>query len=141
MLACHVQFLDSLSSSEPASTTKAESGSQSDPLEAAWQALLDAWPEEGAHRKFLALAETLDRLPDAGSRYRGIKDEALRAGDTARAAEAEAGIERLITRAMGRMELHRQPPDPKPRRIVLGLGVVLVLALFGFALSYLYYAR
>lgn len=61
-----------------------------DPIETAWSALLREWESAERHRAFVALAASLQRLPDAARRYR----ESL--GDPARAERAKAGIDAVL---------------------------------------------
>lgn len=67
-------------------------------LDAQWSAVLAAWDDPESHRRFLALAEFLDCLGEAGRRYREIRD-----ADPARAALAQARIDEIVGRAMARL--------------------------------------
>lgn len=94
-----------------------------DPLAAAWAKVEAAFDDAEAHRKFLAIATALDRLPEAGQRYRAVRD----VGDD-RAALAKARIDELLGIAMGRMTVTRTEPTPTRSRIEwIALGVTLVL--------------
>lgn len=79
-----------------------------DPIATAWDEVLDAWDDERAHKRFLVLCERLDRLGDAGRRYRAMKDEV-----PARAEMADRQIERVLGLAMQNLAPLRTPP---PRR-------------------------
>lgn len=61
-----------------------------DPIESAWCALLDEWESAERHRAFVALAASLQRLPDAARHYR----ESL--GHTVRAERAKQGIDAVL---------------------------------------------
>jgi hypothetical protein len=104
-----------------------------DPLTEPFERLLAAWDDPAEHKRFLALAATLDRLADAGKRYRGIRD-----GDPDKRATAEAQIDRLFGLAMEKLAATRTPPPPKQRPlllwIALGLAAVLIFSAVYFAL-------
>lgn len=61
-----------------------------DPIESAWTALLREWESAERHKAFVALAASLERLPDAARRYR----ESLT--DAARAERAKQGIDAVL---------------------------------------------
>lgn len=98
------------------------------PLDAAWAELEAHWNDAGAHKKFLALADTLDQLPDAGRRYRLVRES-----DPARAERAKQQVDALLVLAMSRMKAEKSP-EPKARRrldfIALGISAALVAAAF-----------
>lgn len=106
--------------------------SEDDPIEAAWQGVLSSWGDEISHEKFLALALTLDRLGEAGTRYRGVKD----ADDGERSAVAEAQIERLLGLAMQNLDAIKTEPKTvsgKTAMFLMALGVsgsIIVTALW-----------
>jgi hypothetical protein len=97
-----------------------------DPLDAAWAEVEAHWDDPAPHKKFLALADTLDRLADAGKRYRSVRDE-----DPGRAPRASQQIDALFGIAMTRMSTLRAPP-PKARRrldyIAFGISIALIAA-------------
>jgi hypothetical protein len=99
---------------------------QRDALDAAWAEVEARWDDAAAHKKFLALADTLDRLADAGKRYRSVREH-----DPARAERASQQIDALFGLAMTRMAALRAPP-PKARRrldyIAFGISAALVAA-------------
>ncbi len=98
-----------------------------DPLEAAWQEVLAHWDEPAPHKRFLALAGSLDRLADAGKRYRAVKES-----DPARAARAAQQVDALFGIAMTKMSAVEKSPPPKARRrldfIALGVSAALIAA-------------
>ena len=61
-----------------------------DPIETAWTALQAQWESAERHKAFVALAASLQRLPDAARRYR----ESL--PDPARSERAKQGIDAVL---------------------------------------------
>lgn len=107
-----------------------------DPVESAWRELLAHWTEEAAHKKFIALAQSLDRLADAGKRYREARDapESLATyRDLANRSEiAKKGIDSILGAAMVRMATTRTPPPTKkhPKLTFVALGICTALILY-----------
>lgn len=97
-----------------------------DALDAAWAEVEARWDDAAAHKKFLALADTLDRLADAGRRYRAVRES-----DPARAERAKAQVDALFGIAMTRMKVEKSEP-PKARRrldyIAFGISTALIAA-------------
>lgn len=93
-----------------------------DPIETAWEELRTRWGDDDRHRSFVALAAALDRLPDAGRRYRELRDDPER-GDGAR-----RGLERVLGAAMARLSPARR--DPPPPRMNWSLPVATLAALW-----------
>ena len=96
-------------------------------LERAWSDVLAAWDDADRHKRFLALAETTDRLAEAGRRYREVKEH-----DPARRADAEKRIDEILGRAMARMKIIEQS-EPKPSRsklewVAFGVSAALIAA-------------
>jgi hypothetical protein len=89
---------------------------QGDPLDTPWQTLLSDWESEAQHRRFVALAVTLGRLPDAAKRYRGaLSDPSLQP-------RAQQGLDRVLGAAM--QALTPPPREARPRsNVMLPLGV------------------
>jgi hypothetical protein len=105
-----------------------DAGEPADPLREAWEKVDRAWDDPEAHRRFLALCRALGRLPEAGRRYREVRE-----ADPSRAASAEAQIDALLAAAMIEMQAHRAPPPAaSARRWLTGAALVLLLALLGF---------
>lgn len=100
-------------------------------IESAWESLCASWDSDDAHRKFLALCESFERLDAAGQRYREMAES-----DDPRAAGAQKRIDELVVRAMAKMQAVRVEPSGRPRTFVLLLGIVLVVILLGFAASF-----
>ena len=61
-----------------------------DPIEVAWREVEASWEDEAAHKRFLTLCQSFDRLADAGARYRAVRE-----GDEERA-EMAAGHGKII---------------------------------------------
>ena len=97
-----------------------------DPLETAWSEVEGHWDDPAAHKKFLALADTLDRLADAGRRYRSASE------DPARAERGKTQIDALLALALKRMKSVEQSAPPKARRrldfIAFGISAALIAA-------------
>ena len=96
-----------------------------DALEAAWIRLRDQWDDEDAHRKYIALASSTGRLPDAGRRYRQARDKAA---TPAERAVAEAQLARIVATAMTVMEGERTPPVGKNHSILwIAFALMMVM--------------
>lgn len=102
------------------------SGAGEDPIEAAWAAVEASWESPEAHKKFLVLCDTSDRLAEAGRRYRAVKESSPE-----RRAEAERRIDDLLGLAMARVRVDKVEPAKVRSRvewIALGLSIVLISA-------------
>jgi hypothetical protein len=110
----------------------ADPPSGADPIEAAWTELEGHWDDPAAHKKFLTLADSLDRLALAGQRYRAVKEQATKDGDAARAATAAKQIDVLLGLAMGRVKaVEKTDLPPKRSRIewiAFGVSTALIAA-------------
>ena len=98
---------------------------ETDPIDAAWAQLEADWDDEAAHKKFLTLCQAMHRLPDAGRRYREVRE-----GDPDRADVAAAQIDRLLTLAMQGLEVLKTEPPRRSGKTVMflvALGVSLAL--------------
>lgn len=93
--------------------------STDDPIESAWVALLVHWDDPERHRRFVALARTLERLPDAARRYRGVSN------DPARAERAKESLDQILKVAMLSLTPVRREPAPPRFRFALPLGVTM----------------
>ena len=103
-----------------------EPSSSEDPIETAWAAVEADWESADAHKKFLALCDSLDRLAEAGKRYRAAKEK-----DASRRAGADKHIEQLLGLAMKRVRVDKVEPGKQRSRvewIALGLSLVLISA-------------
>ena len=70
-----------------------------DAIDEAWAAVEADWGNGEAHRRFVGVCVALDRLPEAGKRYRQVRDT-----DPSRRPEAEAQIDRLIALATQQLQ-------------------------------------
>ena len=101
-----------------------------DPVETAWDEVEARWDDPAAHKAFVGLCHSLGRLPEAGRRYRAVRD-----GDPERSAEAHRQIDHLLTLAMRTLELTRTPPPTgRGKRRVLYFAVGVAATLIGVAL-------
>jgi hypothetical protein len=92
-----------------------------DALEPAWQAVLAAWDDPAAHKRFLTLCASTDRFADAGRRYREIRDTEPERADVAR-----AQIDKLLAMAMQNLEALKTEPrarNAKSTMTLIALGV------------------
>lgn len=108
------------------SSEAGETPDAGDALEAAWAAVEAGWDKPEAHKKFLALADGLDRLADAGRRYRAVKE-----ADPARRDAAARQIDQLLGLAMKRVRVDKVEPTKSRSRvewIALGVSIVLISA-------------
>lgn len=101
-----------------------------DPIEAAWQDVLDAWDDEASHKKFLMLCSATDRLGEAGRRYREIAD-----ADDGRRERAQAQIDELLGLAMQNLsKLKTEPPKEGARSVMFLIAFAVSAALIVGAL-------
>jgi len=117
-------------STEPGAATEpsepAEPSEPDDPLVSAWAAVEADWESADAHKKFLALSDSLDRLAEAGKRYRAVKET-----DATRRAAADKHIEQLLGLAMKRVRVDKVEPTKQRSRvewIAFGVSIVLISA-------------
>jgi hypothetical protein len=105
-----------------------------DPLELAWSKVEAEWDDDDAHKRFLGLCVALGRLPEAGGRYRKVREQDA---SPARREQANQRIEDLLSLAMKTMETLRSPEEPpdKSRLFFIALGVassIVLLAVWAF---------
>jgi len=93
---------------EPPATPASDAApdAASDPLDAAWQRLEARWDDDAAHKAFVGLAHSLERLPDAAHRYRA----AMADPRDARAPKGREGLDRVLAVAMLQLEPVKRPP-------------------------------
>ncbi len=92
-----------------------------DAIEAAWQRVEESWDDEKAHKAFLTLCASVDRLGDAGRRYRAIRES-----DPARAEVASAQIDRVLGLAMQNLAVLKTPHEKRSGRtkmLLVAVGV------------------
>ncbi len=90
-------------------------------IEAAWQRVLAHWDDEGAHKAFLTLCASTDRLSEAGRRYREIRDR-----DPARAEAAKAQIDRIVGLAVQSLAALKTEPrtrSTKTKLLFVAMGM------------------
>ncbi|MCB9597954.1 MAG: hypothetical protein H6719_34880 [Sandaracinaceae bacterium] len=80
-----------------------------DPVEEIWQEVLASFDDEAVHKKFLTLCAGLDRLGEAGARYRPITADE----DDPRREMAKRQVDRLIGLAMQNLDAIKTPPTKK----------------------------
>lgn len=95
-----------------------------DPIEIAWTTLVDDWESDDRHKAFVALAASLQRLPDAARHYR----ESL--AQTDRERRAQQGIDAVLRVAM----LTLTPPKRSEHEITTGARRWLAPMAVGMAL-------
>lgn len=98
-----------------------------DPVDVAWREVQADWASERAHKKFLTLCASLDRLAEAGKRYRAVKDS-----DPDRAEVASEQIDRLLGLAMQNLQVLKSEPKTRSGKqvlflIALGISGALVV--------------
>lgn len=99
-----------------------------DPIDQAWQQVEDHWQDPQAHAAFLALCVELGRMPEAGRRYREVRDH-----DPERSDEARRRIDELLSLATQSLQLARTrtPPAAQHKRLFwVALGVSISMVLF-----------
>ncbi|MCA9608136.1 MAG: hypothetical protein KC619_21150 [Myxococcales bacterium] len=101
-----------------------------DPVEATWQEVLAAFDDEAAHKKFLTLCAGLDRLGDAGARYRPIKDDP----EDPRAEMAKKQVDRLLVLAMQNLDVIKTPPTR--RRSIKTILLLVALGVSGALIAH-----
>ncbi len=114
---------------EDPSGTPSEAGTSEDPIETAWKAVESGWDDAATHKRFLTLCISLGRLPEAGRRYREVRDT-----DPDRRDEAVRHIDEILTLAMQTMQATRTPPPPSRRPQLFFVALGATLAMIAFAL-------
>ena len=108
-----------------------------DPVEAAWQHVLEHWEEEAAHEAFLALCADLGRLGDAGRRYRAVQETS---DDPERVADARRYVDRVLGLAVTLMQAERSDASRLVRQgklVLYLLATLFFLATGAWTLSLL----
>ncbi|RLB46374.1 MAG: hypothetical protein DRJ42_27795 [Deltaproteobacteria bacterium] len=96
-----------------------------DPIDVAWNEVEAAWKDRDAHKRFVVLCQSLGRLPEAGRRYREVRE----GGEEGRRADAQREIDAILTMAMSTLEAIRTPPRERPRVLVLFIALAVAVAL------------
>lgn len=98
-----------------------------DPVDEAWGKVEEAWGDAEAHRRFVGVCMALDRLPDAGRRYREIRER-----DPARAEAAERHIDKLLVLATQQLQDTRVVPETRGhKRTLTWVAFLIMLVLMG----------
>lgn len=86
-------------------------------LELLWSKVLEHWDEDKVHTAFLEYARERFLLPEAGARYRQIKET-----DPERAELAQKKLGQLMTLALALLESAREPVRSGPPRWITSLA-------------------
>ena len=98
-----------------------------DPIDDAWAKVEADWGSEEAHRRFVGVCVALDQLPEAGKRYRQVRD-----GDPARREEAAKHIDTLIALATQQLQNTKVAPSTTGhKRTLTWLAFTMMLVLMG----------
>ena len=98
-----------------------------DPIDEAWGRVQTEWSEDEPHRRFIAVCVALDRLPEAGRRYREVRDR-----DPGRREEASRRIDSLIALATQQLSDSRsKPPEAGTKRTLRWAAFLIMLILMG----------
>jgi len=98
-----------------------------DPIEEAWARVEAEWGNEDAHRRFVGVCVALDRLPEAGKRYREVRET-----DPARRDEAAKQIDTLIVLATQQLQDTRVlPANTEHKRTLTWAAFFIMLVLMG----------
>jgi hypothetical protein len=98
-----------------------------DPIEEAWAQVETDWKSEEAHRRFVGLCAALDRLPDAGKRYREVRET-----DPSRREDAIKRIDTLIALAAQQLQDTRVGPvATQHKRTLTWAAFFIMLVLMG----------
>ncbi len=101
-----------------------------DPIDEAWERVAADWGNQEWHRRFVGVCVALDRLPEAGKRYRAVRDS-----DPARRDQAEKQIDSLIALATQQLQDTRVRPAPNEhKRILTWAAFFIMLLLMGAGL-------
>ena len=98
-----------------------------DPIEEAWTKVEADWGNDEAHRRFIGVCVALERLPDAGLRYRQVREN-----DPARREEAMKRIDGLIALATQQLQDTRVVPSTSQhKRTLTWAAFFIMLVLMG----------
>jgi hypothetical protein len=104
-----------------------------DPIDEAWAKVEADWGNAEAHRRFVGVCVALDRLPEAGKRYRDVREN-----DPARREDAAKQIDTLIVLATQQLQDTRvKPPTTEHKRTLTWVAFFIMLLLMGAALLFL----
>jgi hypothetical protein len=94
----------------------------------AWAKVEEDWNDADAHKRFVALCMSENRLADAGRLYRRVRDT-----DPARREEATRQIDQILSRALSTLEVLRTPKAPERNPKLLIVATVVFILLVGGA--------
>ena len=98
-----------------------------DPIDEAWERVEADWANQDSHRRFVAVCVALDRLAEAGKRYRAVRDT-----DPARRDEAVRQIDGLIALATQQLQDTRVvPASHEHKRTLTWVAFFIMLLLMG----------
>lgn len=96
-----------------------------DPIDEAWARVEADWASEEAHRQFVAVCVALDRLAEAGKRYRDARET-----DPSRSEDAARHIETLIVLATQRLlDTRVAPATSNHKRTLTWVAFTMMLLL------------
>ncbi len=98
-----------------------------DPIDEAWARVEAEWGSEQAHRRFVGVCVALDRLPEAGKRYRKVRE-----ADPSRRDYAVTRIDGLIALATQQLQDTRvEPARAEHKRTLTWAAFFMMLVLMG----------
>jgi len=104
-----------------------------DPIDEAWAKVEADWGNAEAHRRFVGVCVALDRLPEAGKRYREVREN-----DPARREDAAKQIDTLIVLATQQLQDTRvKAPTTEHKRTLTWVAFFIMLLLMGAGLLFL----
>jgi hypothetical protein len=95
-----------------------------DPIDEAWAQVEADWGNEEAHRRFVGVCVALERLSEAGKRYRHVRES-----DPSRTADATAQIDRLIVLATQQLQDTRVAPATTGHKRTLTWAAFFIMLL------------
>jgi len=97
------------------------------PIDEAWGRVEAEWEDDEAHKRFVGVCVALDQLPEAGRRYRQVRER-----DPLRREVAERQIDNLIVLATQQLQDTRaRPATTEHKRTVQWLAFAIMLSLMG----------
>ena len=98
-----------------------------DPIDEAWERVEAEWGNHDAHRRFVGVCVAFDRLPEAGKRYRAVRET-----DPARREVAAKQIDGLIALASQQLQDTRViPASHEHKRTLTWVAFFIMLLLMG----------
>jgi hypothetical protein len=98
-----------------------------DPIDEAWARVEAEWGNHEAHRRFVGVCVALDRLPEAGKRYRAVRET-----DPVRRDDAAKQIDGLIALATQQLQDTRvRPTGTDHKRTLTWAAFFIMLVLMG----------